>query len=191
MPFVDELTERLGDHLELRVSEERTRMDPESEIAGLDPEGELYLCGPRRLIEHCRRAWAAEERSPAAFRLETFANSGAHAPEPFVVHVVDHDVDVRVPERRTMLSALRAAGVQVMHDCLRGECGLCAADVLEADGEIDHRDVFLSDAERAEGKKICTCVSRAVGGSITIDTGFRSPGVAPGRRDELYEAFSD
>lgn len=90
---------------------------------------------------------------------------------------------------RTMLSALREAGVPVMYDCLRGECGLCTADVLGIDGAIDHRDVFLSDAERAEGRRICTCVSRVVGGSISVDTGFRSEGVAPGRHDRLYEAF--
>jgi vanillate O-demethylase ferredoxin subunit len=45
--------------------------------------------------------------------------------------------------------------------------------VVEAEGELDHRDVFLSDEQREEGDTILTCVSRAVGGAITIDTGFR------------------
>ena len=57
-------------------------------------------------------------------------------------------------------------------------------------GKIDHRDVFLSDEERAEGRKICTCVSRVVGGSVRIDTGYRHHGVEPGRETGLYEAFS-
>jgi ferredoxin len=95
-----------------------------------------------------------------------------------------------VPERRTMLSALREKGVHVMYDCLRGECGLCAVDVLEAEGQIDHRDVFLSEEERAEGRKICTCVSRVVGGGVKIDTGYRHHGVEPGRETQLYDAFS-
>ena len=189
MPFADELAELLGERLELFVSEDHTRMDVAAEIAKLHEEAELYLCGPRRLIEACRTAWAAEGRHPARLRLETFANSGEHAPEPFTIHVVDHGVDVEVPERRTMLSALREAGVHVMYDCLRGECGLCAAEVLELEGEIDHRDVFLSDEERAEGTRICTCVSRVVGGDITIDTGYRHAGVEPGRRKELFDAF--
>ena len=51
--------------------------------------------------------------------------------------------------------------------------GLGAARVLDAEGELDHRDVFLSDEQRREGTTILTCVSRAVGGAITIDTGFR------------------
>jgi len=190
MPFLDELSERLGDRLRLCVSDEGTRMDVAEEIAKLHEEAELYLCGPRRMVDACRRAWAAQGRHPAGLRLETFANSGEHAPEPFLVHVDDHGVDVEVPERRTMLSALREAGVHVMYDCLRGECGLCAVQVLEAEGEIDHRDVFLSDEERAEGDKICTCVSRVVGGSIKVDTGYRHAGVEPGRRRELFDAFS-
>jgi vanillate O-demethylase ferredoxin subunit len=45
--------------------------------------------------------------------------------------------------------------------------------VLEAEGELDHRDVFLSEDEQREGQTLLTCVSRAVGGAVTIDTGFR------------------
>jgi ferredoxin len=78
-----------------------------------------------------------------------------------------------VRRNRTLLDALRDQGVDMMWDCLRGECGLCVAQVVEVEGELDHRDVFLSDEEKAEGRAIITCVSRAVGGAITIDTGFR------------------
>ncbi len=72
-----------------------------------------------------------------------------------------------------MLAALGDAGIEVMSDCLRGECGLCAVTVLEADGDLDHRDVFLSEEEQDEGGSLCSCVSRAAGGTVTIDTGFR------------------
>jgi ferredoxin-NADP reductase len=190
MPFVDELSERLGERLQLCVSEEGTRMDVAAEIAALHETGELYVCGPHRLIDACRRSWAADGRALVNLRLETFADSGEYAPERFVVHVSDHGVDVEVPERRTMLAALVEAGVPVMYDCLRGECGICTVQVLAAEGEIDHRDVFLSDAERAQGRRICTCVSRAVGGSLTVDTGHRSEGVKPGRQHKLFDVFS-
>jgi hypothetical protein len=39
--------------------------------------------------------------------------------------------------------------------------------------ELDHRDVFLSEEQQVENSRICTCVSRAVGGAVTTDTGFR------------------
>ena len=45
-------------------------------------------------------------------------------------------------------------------------------DVLEVKGEIDHRDVFLSDTEKQQDTRICTCVSRVVG-EITLDSSYR------------------
>jgi hypothetical protein len=59
------------------------------------------------------------------------------------------------------------------YDCLRGECGLCAVDILRLEGEADHRDVFLSDEEKRSNRRICTCVSRIAGGGVVIDSGFR------------------
>jgi vanillate O-demethylase ferredoxin subunit len=45
-------------------------------------------------------------------------------------------------------------------------------DVLDIDGEIDHRDVFLSEEEKMHNKRICVCVSRAVG-TITLESAYR------------------
>ena len=48
----------------------------------------------------------------------------------------------------------------MIFDCRRGECGLCALPILGVEGEVDHRDVFFSEAEKAANAKLCTCVSR-------------------------------
>jgi vanillate O-demethylase ferredoxin subunit len=108
-------------------------------------------------------------------RFETFATAGRFPTEPFVARVHDHgDREVEVPRNRTLLAALQGAGIDVMSDCLRGECGLCTVTVLGHDAELDHRDVFLSEEQQEEGEVLCSCVSRAAGGTIAIDTGFRS-----------------
>lgn len=70
------------------------------------------------------------------------------------------------------LAMFEGAGVQTLSDCRRGECGLCAMDVLALEGEIDHRDVFPSEHEKAENRRICACVSRVVG-AVTLDSAFR------------------
>jgi ferredoxin-NADP reductase len=173
MPFVDQLSELLGDRLELFVSAEGNRLDIGGEIERLHADGELYLCGPLRLRDAARHEWSKRERRPDRLQFETFASGGAFAPEEFLVRVRDADCNVTVRSNRTLLDALRDDGVDMMWDCLRGECGLCAATVVDVEGELDHRDVFLSDEEKEEGRAIITCVSRAVGGSVTIDTGFR------------------
>ena len=83
-----------------------------------------------------------------------------------------HQLDITVSADSSLLDALASQGIQTLYDCRRGECGLCAMDVLALRGEIDHRDVFLSDDEKAANTKICVCVSRVVG-EITLDSAFR------------------
>lgn len=174
MPFVDELADLLSDRLELYVSSEGRRLDLDAEIDKLDPDGEAYLCGPLRLRDAAQHAWREKGRRPDRLQFETFASGGRFAPEEFVVRLHDQgDREVTVRRDRTLLDSLTENDVEMMWDCLRGECGLCAARVLDAEGELDHRDVFLSEEQRREGTTIVTCVSRAVGGAITIDTGFR------------------
>jgi len=170
MAFLLELFERLGDRLEIFAADEGHRLNIAEAIAGLARDTELYLCGPMRLLDAARQAWAGAGRPATSLRYETFANSGRHAPERFWVRVPSHGVEI---VNKTMLDALNEAGVEVMWDCLRGECGLCAVDIVEVDGGIDHRDVFLSDHQKQENAKLCTCVSRAFGGGVVIYTGYR------------------
>jgi ferredoxin-NADP reductase len=142
------------------------------EIAALPRGGQLYTCGPVPMLEAVKRAWAAAGRPPADLRFETFGSSGRLPAQAFEVRIPRHALSIQVPADSSLLEALEAAGVQTLWDCRRGECGLCAMDVLAVDGEIDHRDVFLSEQEKREGRRICACVSRAVG-SITLDSSWR------------------
>jgi ferredoxin-NADP reductase len=181
MPFVEELSGLLGDRLELFVSADGRRLDLAAEIERLHPDGELYLCGPLRLRDAALRAWREKGRRADRLQFETFASGGRFAPEEFVVRLADQDSrEVLVRRNRTVLDALRDDGVDMMWDCLRGECGLCAVRVLDAEGELDHRDVFLDEEEQRSGATLLTCVSRAVGGTLTIDTGFRAGPEAQG-----------
>jgi ferredoxin-NADP reductase len=183
MAFVDELRELLGDRLELFVSTEGRRLELGAEIERLDPDGELYLCGPLRLRDAAVRAWRERNRRPDRLQFETFASGGRFAPEEFVVRLADQDDrEVVVRRNRTVLDALKDNGVDMMWDCLRGECGLCAVQVLDVEGELDHRDVFLDEEQQLAGETLLTCVSRAVGGGIRIDTGFRGDGDGGGQR---------
>ena len=73
-----------------------------------------------------------------------------------------------------MLDALIGAGVEMIYDCQRGECGLCAVQILELEGgTVDHRDVFFSDEEKHENRRMCSCVSRLTTGRAVIDIGYR------------------
>ena len=173
MAFLERLQDMLGERLGVFAGDEGRRIDLRTEIARLAPAGELYLCGPMRLLDEARKLWAEAGRPRAALRYETFGSSGGFAAAPFLVELPRLGISVDVAENVTLLDALTDAGVEVLSDCRRGECGLCAVDVLAADRPIDHRDVFFSDGEKRAGRKICVCVSRVPGGRLVIDPPYR------------------
>jgi vanillate O-demethylase ferredoxin subunit len=132
----------------------------------------MYVCGPVPMLDAARHAWEAAGRPAADLRYETFGNSGRFAPQAFRVRIPRHTLDIMVPAGCSLLDALEQAGVEAVSDCRRGECGLCTLDVLALDGEIDHRDVFLSEHEKQGNTRLCACVSRVVG-SVTLDSSYR------------------
>lgn len=174
LAYLADLRTLLGERLQVFIDEAGQRMDLASEFAQLGAAAETYICGPLPLLDAARSAWAHSARPPSALRYETFGNSGRFAPQSFSVNIPRHNLQIVVAPEQTLLDALTEAGVAVLSDCKRGECGLCMVDVLAAEGELDHRDVFLSAEQRAEGKRLCACVSRAVGGCLTLDSAFRS-----------------
>jgi vanillate O-demethylase ferredoxin subunit len=182
MAYLPELATPLGERLVVVAEDEAGRPDLPAAFAGLAPDAEAYVCGPLGLLGAARRAWADAGRPPASLVFETFGSSGHAAPSAFTVRIPRLGREVRVPADLSMLEALEAAGVGVLSDCRRGECGLCALDVLAVEGAIDHRDVFLSERQQAGNGRICACVSRMAGGAITIDPPWRGDApLAPGR----------
>ncbi|MFY9971272.1 MAG: PDR/VanB family oxidoreductase [Roseiarcus sp.] len=168
-----ELAEEIGDRLRLFVGEEGSRVDIQEEIARLHPQGEFYVCGPIGMLEDAKRAWAASGRPVDKLRFETFGSSGRRPSVAFTVRIPRLGKAIPVGANESLLEALEGAGIDMIYDCRRGECGLCALPILGVEGEVDHRDVFFSDAEKTANAKLCTCVSRVYGASITLDTADR------------------
>jgi vanillate O-demethylase ferredoxin subunit len=174
MAFLPELQDELGDDLAIADGSRGERIDIAGEIAALPPDGELYACGPIGMLDAIKAAWQQAGRPAGRLRYEVFGDSGRFAEESFRVSILNRDLEVEVGPDQTLLDALDEAGIEMIHDCRRGECGLCAVRVLEHTGPIDHRDVFFSPEERQEESRICACVSRFVGGRALIDIGYRS-----------------
>jgi ferredoxin-NADP reductase len=173
MPFLEKLQVILQDKLHVYASDEQQRLNLEILFDTLPEKAQVYLCGPMRMLEAARRVWQGKGLPQNDLRYETFGASGQFAAEAFRVLVPRFNLDLMVDTHETLLTVLKSAGADVMSDCLRGECGLCTVDVLACDGSIDHRDFFFSDHQKAENKKLCTCVSRVVNGTLTLDTAYR------------------
>lgn len=173
LAYDDVLRAALGERLDTRVNDEGQALDLAAEFAALPPGGRAWVCGPVTLLDAARSAWSALGRPAADLHIETFGNTGRFEAEAFWVELPRHDLRIEVPADRTLLDVLQDAGIDLLSDCKRGECGLCAMDVVRCNGTIDHRDVFFSAAEKADNRRVCACVSRVTGGGVVLDSAFR------------------
>lgn len=161
MAFVDELVALHGERLHLHAASEGRRNDLQALLAQPVPGAQVYACGPLRMLEALEDACAAWPEG--ALRVEHFESTLAtldpskeHA---FEVELKDSGLVLTVPPDQTLLSALRAANVDVQSDCEEGLCGSCEVRVLS--GKVDHRDVVLTRMEREANTKMMACCSRA------------------------------
>ncbi|MGJ3404117.1 PDR/VanB family oxidoreductase [Glutamicibacter sp. Je.9.36] len=176
MAYLAQLEAEHGSRLEVHVDDEGTSLSVNELLERAGEETELYMCGPIRLMDAVRRGWAELELDPSALRYETFGNSGWYDPEEFIVRVPKLNLEVTVPQGRSMLEALEDAGADMMSDCRKGECGLCEVRITEITGRIDHRDVFYSERQKRQSSKMNCCVSRA----ITSQTGAKADAARTG-----------
>lgn len=72
-----------------------------------------------------------------------------------------------VEEGQSIVQALVTVGVKITVSCEQGVCGTCLCTVL--DGEPDHRDVYLTDEEKADNDQILLCCSRAKSPTLVLD----------------------
>ena len=132
-------------------------------------DAHLYLCGPRPFMDLVETT-AAPTWPPEAVHLEYFAADPAALGGPrehFVVKLARHGGEFEIPEGRTIIEVLAENGIVVDTSCEQGVCGTCLTGVLE--GEPDHRDVFLTDAEKRAGDRMTVCVSRAKTPRLVLD----------------------
>lgn len=175
MAFREELEALHGDNLQIFLDEDKNFIQIPELIASLDDSTELYICGPIRLMDAVRRTWLDSELENTNLRFETFGASGWYDPEEFIVRIPAKNVEVLVNKQHSMLEALEAAGVDMLSDCRKGECGLCEVRVLNLKGRVDHRDVFYSERQKEVNEKISCCVSRIV----TSESGLAADASGP------------
>jgi ferredoxin len=127
----------------------------------------VYVCGPAPLIDFVERT--AEELGWPADRVhaERFSVADLDPGEPFTAGLARSGVRVPVPSGVSLLAALEGAGIVVPNMCRQGVCGECRVPVVS--GRPLHRDLYLSEAERAAGDAITCCVSRSLDDHLELD----------------------
>jgi vanillate O-demethylase ferredoxin subunit len=73
----------------------------------------------------------------------------------------------RIAADKPVTTALLEHGVDIMVSCEQGVCGTCITRVL--DGQPDHRDMYLTDEEKAANDQFTPCCSRARSSCLVLD----------------------
>ena len=143
-------------------------IDLQAVLAPRQVDTDVYVCGPRGMIEATRQCATALGWGTTRVHFEVFGTQKSRAGDrEFTVELRNSGRVLTVPAHQTILEVLIDAGLDPLYDCKRGECGICETGVM--DGEVDHRDFVLSDRQRTTGRKMCICVSRAKAGTLLLD----------------------
>jgi vanillate O-demethylase ferredoxin subunit len=146
------------------------RLDLDAVLADPVPGAHLYVCGPGRLIEAAlatakTRGWPASRVHREYFA--PVAPEGQAEPGAFQIRLASSGQLLDVPADKSITQVLAGIGVELPTSCEQGVCGACLTRVLE--GEPDHRDVFLTEAEQALNDQMTPCCSRAKTPLLVLD----------------------
>ncbi|MGY2261956.1 PDR/VanB family oxidoreductase [Pseudomonas sp. SDO55104_S430] len=167
MAYLQEARACQNNHCWISGGDPQKRFPAATILAAPKPGLHLYICGPSAMLNSvltCARelGWPEDHLHYELFSgaLEMAGDQG------FEVHLRETGVSLQVAAGQSVLDAMLEAGLDPMFDCRRGDCGVCVAQVI--DGQPDHRDICLSERDRAGGS-FCTCVSRASSALLVLD----------------------
>jgi vanillate O-demethylase ferredoxin subunit len=168
LAFIAQLREICAERLSLHYDNEASRLDIAATLEAAPSDAHVFVCGPKGMIEAVKAE--ATRRGFVADRIhyELFtAEASAETNKTFEVELRSTGQVVQVSSDQSIIQALEEAGIDVLYDCQRGDCGVCQCGVIE--GVPDHRDVILSDDQKASNKVMQICISRAKSARLVLD----------------------
>ncbi len=156
-------------HLHTDEGEPAQKLDLMAVLAETGPDARLYVCGPAGFIDHVvntakNLGWSGDRIHLEYFGAPAQDTSGDGA---FEVRIASTGKTYPIAADTSIVEALRSQGVDIMTSCEQGVCGTCLTRVLE--GEVDHRDMYLTEEERASNEQFMPCCSRAKSKLLVLD----------------------
>ncbi|MEX3972735.1 PDR/VanB family oxidoreductase [Paraburkholderia caribensis] len=137
------------------------------------PGSHLYVCGPSGFMDHAfdtakQAGWTDRHLHREYFSAPAIdTRDNAPTARAFSVRLARSGKLVSVSERETVVQALAAHGLCIETSCEQGVCGTCLTRVLAGDPE--HRDLYLTDDERARNDQFLPCCSRSHTDELVLD----------------------
>lgn len=124
----------------------------------------FYCCGPAGMLDAFLDVTSSHD--PQFVHIERFSGAKAAVDGNFDLILSESQRTLRVMANETILERLLKEGIEVPNSCGEGVCGSCEVPLLA--GQADHRDMILTDDEKAANKSIFVCCSGSLGPSLTL-----------------------
>ncbi|MBX2823666.1 MAG: PDR/VanB family oxidoreductase [Gammaproteobacteria bacterium] len=168
LAFVAEMQAICGDCLQLHFDDQPDALFLPQIVMAAGSDAHIYCCGPAGLIDAVKKEARVQGWGSERIHFELFSNDENPAENSaFEVEIHATGQVIPVAADQSIIDALEDAGLDPLYDCQRGDCGICQCDVIE--GIPDHRDVILTDDEKASNRVMQICVSRAKTPRLVID----------------------
>lgn len=159
--------EKLSGEVVLHYDDERGGfLDIAQAVGTLQGDIHAYCCGPAPMLEAFKQA--CRDHYDDCVHVEYFAAAQAPATAGgYEVELRRSGITLAVSPGKTILGALRDAGIDHPYACEQGVCGSCEARVIE--GIPDHRDQVLTPDEKAANRTMMVCCSGSLGSRLVLD----------------------
>lgn len=156
-------------HFHFDDGAQEQRLDLPPLLSGPAAGTHLYTCGPGGFIDHVVGTAQAQGWHGDNIHREYFVGRAVDNTinDSFDIKVASSGAIFTVAPGISITGALAQHGIMLPVSCEQGICGSCITRVLQ--GVPDHRDMCLSDAERALNDQFTPCCSRARSKLLVLD----------------------
>ena len=168
--FVEEMR-AFGERFQLHLDDgdAAQKLDLPAALTKAPASSRICVCGPTGFIDFVVNTAKAQGFPDDHVHLEYFgaAAQDSSGNREFEVRLASTGQTYTIPADKSVTAALSEQGVEIMVSCEQGVCGTCLTRVLE--GEVDHRDQYLTDEEKACHDQFLPCCSRAKSPMLVLD----------------------
>ncbi|MCJ8163019.1 PDR/VanB family oxidoreductase [Acinetobacter zhairhuonensis] len=168
--FYGNLTTHFPDQVHFHIQDQdETQCNMQQVLQQPTSDKHLYVCGPTGFMQFVMQSaetagWQTEQLHQEHF----VAQQSKHEnDEAFTVEIAGTGRRIEIHPEQTVTQALLEHGFDVPVSCEQGICGTCITRVVS--GTPDHRDMFMTDEERALNNQFTPCCSRSKSKNLVIE----------------------
>jgi vanillate monooxygenase ferredoxin subunit len=169
--FLDRIaSSSFADSVQFHFDDHDTPIDLDRVLAQHEQGRHLYVCGPKGFIDAVltkakTAGWVADTVHREFFTpADNLRNDGE---KPFEIEIFSTGERLKVAPDKSVADVLGAHGFDIPLSCEQGICGTCITRVIK--GTPDHRDVILTDDEKAKNDQFAPCCSRSISEVLVLD----------------------